>query len=245
MKKSTELLNVALTELKTLDSSLRGDDLAAIATAREAVKTAVDATNEQIRSEYYAEFLDTDNPFLTAITLEFLDVYKVVEKTDKNGVASAEIKPRKELIDLEAFEKSVTDRKLANNGQWIFWVEKFAYIVGARATKDVGGNLDKFKNAFKLSTTAEKDCDIGATPTSNRQMTKQLQTIIDGIVFVDNGSGLNELKAETRDVARIVTVCCKDANDSNNVVMPRVKTIKNLVVKAINRIATNGTYEAE
>jgi len=245
MKKSQELLNVALTELKTLDVALRGDDAAAIEAARTKVKEAVDATNEQIRAEYYAEFLEAENPFLTAIMTEFLDVCRLVEKTDKHGVSSAEIKPRKELIDLEAFEKSVPDRRLAVNGQWIFWVEKFAYIVGARATKEIGGNADKYRNAFKLSTTAEKECDVGATPTSNRQMTKQLQKIIDGIVFIDDGKGLNELKAETRDVARIVAVCCRDAKESNNVVMPRTGTIKNLVVKAINRIATNGTYEAE
>jgi hypothetical protein len=243
MKESAKLLQVALTELKTLDNALKGDDLAAIEAARTTVKEAVDKTNEQIRSEYYANFLETDNPFLEAIKVEFLDVYRLVEKL-KDDVASAEILPRKELIDLEAFEKSVTNRQLAVNGQWIFWVEKFAYVVGARATKDIGGNMDKFANAFKISATA-KECDIGATPTSNRQMTKQLQTIIDGIVFVDNGDGLNELKAETRDVARIITVACRDAKDSNNVVMPRAKTVRNLIVKAMNRIALNGTYEAE
>ena len=249
MKKSTEIFNnEVMTAQKELQDALFSKDktdINLLMTKREALHKAVETCNEQIRSEFNAEFLATDNPFLTAIKKEFIDIYAAKEKENKKtGKIEVVVDMRKELIDLQALESLSLDKQLAVNGQWIYWVEKFAYVVGARCTKEVGGNIDRFKDLFKLSETANS-CDIGATPTSNAQMLKQLQTIIDGIVFIDNGQGLNELKALTIDVARIVLTCCRDSKNSNNIVTPRGKTMVNLIIKAINRIATNSTYEVE
>ena len=247
MKKSTEIFNtdILAAQKELQDALYNGVEVTVVNAKRETLKSAVERCNEEIRSENDLEFLAAENPFLTAITTEFIDIYKFVEKEDKKtGKITVEVGMKKELIDLQRLESLALDRRLAANCQWIYWVEKFAYVVGARCTKEVGGNHAKYAEAFKISQTAN-GLDIGATPTSNNQMLKQLQTIIDGILFIDNGSGLNELKALTVDVQRIVLTCCKDSKDSNNIVTPRANTMTRLIVKAMNRIITGGTYEAE
>ena len=222
-----------------------GASVAEVKALREALGKVTEECNDAIRYEFDTKYLATENPFREAILELTIPIFKPYEREDKKThkisvVMEQNVLDFVNLLRLEAASKT----PLAAHGQWHYWVEKLAFNVGARATKEIDGDLSKFEKAFKIDEVA-KACDIGATPTSNSDLTKQLQKIVDGIIFEDNGNGENAIKVLTKDVKWLLLICCKEKRENRNVVMPRKDTMIRLVMKVINRILTDGTYEAE
>lgn len=227
------------------DAHLSGD-LGKLKTAKEAATVALTEVNDEIIVRDYEKFLKDKKPMRAAIIAEFHKLYtfKEIKAKGTDTVVDIKLDNILRLVDIGDFEDYKADGMLCENHQWVNYMKKFTYIVGCRATTEIGGSLDNFKKIAKLEKAA-RACDIGATPTSNTQMAKQLQKIVDCIIFEGNGKGQNKLKVLNADAARLVLCACRDSKNSNNVVMPKVKTITGLVTKCINRILTNGTYEAE
>ncbi len=81
------------------------------------------------------------------------------------------------------------------------------------------------------------------TPISKKTLTRELQKIVDAIIFVDNGKGLNQYKVTSWDVAFIVLCSCKQGKKPKTIAMPKDTTITKLLIQVINRIMTGDSYE--
>ena len=216
-----------------------------LAMQEKARKSVEDFNTEQLKV-IFSKLLAEKHPFRTAVErcyYPFLKVSFPIEKETK--IQSAELEMTDEVINLPELEKASKKRPLAYDPSWIFRIEAFTRNMAARATEDIGGDMKKFHDCYKICEKA-KGCDVGATPTSNTQMLKQLQIIIDGILFEDNGKGENVYKAIKKDVMYILyTMCKRSGKNRLTVSMPRPTTMCKLVTEVLHRIVTNSGYTAD
>lgn len=244
-KTANELFEIAEKAVNQLNKIIADDKHSEIKSQRKLATEAVEAANAAYRKESNAIFLAAEYPFFEAIKTGYIDCLRLNVTVNKDtGLEEASIETGEEVVDLRALEDECKNKMLAHNGKWIYWAEKFTFVMAARVNADIGGDSKKFTQMYKISQTA-RDCDIGATPTSNAQMLKQLQAIIDGILFEDNGEGLNVYKALSKDVNYINRVMTKRGKGRLSVSMPRQSTMIRLVTEVLHRIVTGGAYTSE
>lgn len=80
-------------------------------------------------------------------------------------------------------------------------------------------------------------------PISKTTLTKELQRLVDAIIFEDNGEEKNIYKVTSQDIAFMVLTACKAGKQPKTVTMPKGNTVIKLVVQVINRILKGDSYE--
>ena len=91
-----------------------------------------------------------------------------------------------------------------------------------------------------------REIDLGGTPDSNTQICKQLQMVVDAIIYEDNGKGKNLYRVNNHDVAYLLMVYTQ----RNNKKVCSVRIAKNsymhkLVLDVMHRILTGKVYDLE
>lgn len=251
-KDASQTLADLVEAVNQLNLVINGSDAKAITEATLAVDTARKTHNEQLILTALRGFLKAEKPILAALKQGFIDQVKIKIVLHKSKQGKMEIVTREATIEdgnpmtvpLEALEKEYTEvGMLCVNGQWPYMTEKFCKLMNAKATADVGGDTAKFAQFYKIQPKAQ-DCDMGAMPTSNTQVTKQLQRIVDAILFEGNDKEQNIYKVEGRDVKFIEYVMIREGKTAG-IVCCRPQTMIKLITKALHRIVNNGTYDVE
>ena len=234
-----QLFHVAELEVEQWNAAIEVDSYSLIFECKEKLNITLETLNTLRRKQAYIRFAASLNPMLAALTDGFISI----NKTSKvKGEEAYELVETDDLVNLKEFAKACKG-KIANNQYWYYGLECFSFLMAARANDDIGGDSVKFLSKYKISKKAKRE-GLAETPTSMAQMIKELQKVIDGIIFEDNGKGVNKYKVISKDVNRILLVMCKDGNGLE-VRLPRVDTMLRLVTKAAHRIVTNGEYPAE
>lgn len=141
-------------------------------------------------------------------------------------------------IDLLAFCKRA---KLDTDWQYI--VSKFNQLMCLRTAKTLGFSTAEIKaltSSYYLRDLA-KQIEMGATPTSNTQVCKQLQRVIDNILPNENGEA--NYKCNNYDVAYLDALYSKKSNKSRLTV--RVSNdafLRRTLVDILYRLVTGGKY---
>ena len=203
----------------------------------------VKTLNGNMQAEEFAILRDAERPMMAAILKLMIPKVSVSLQVDsETKVASWQIKDSASVINLVAFENFCGGKAIANVSGWRYTAEHFAKLLSARVTKDIGGDYEKLMKEYKLSKTAKANETQEPIPTSNTQLTKGLQKLVDMILFDDNGSKLNQYKVTSEDVHFMLYLAVKAAKEPKTATMPQAKTVIGLTAQIINRIVTGTAY---
>lgn len=194
--------------------------------------------NTMMTNEQFATMRSAENPMAEAILK--LQINGVRCKQD-NKTGAFELADIKNMIDLAKFDRFCDPKTIAHNAGWVYMVGNLARLFAAYATNEVGGNWQALLNDFWLDKHTFRTPE--ADPISKKTLTRELQQVVDAVIFVDNGKGLNQYKVTSQDVAFMVLCSCKQGKTPKTIVMPKDTTITKLLIQVINRIMTGGSYD--
>ena len=212
-----------------LNEALKGDSVAAIATAREAANKAVSAYNDEMQSEFFAQFSEAEAPMLAAIKQGEIPWVKLSQKVDK-GVTTVKDDEVQKVVNLAAFEDAAKT-KVSNNGQWRWKVEPFTRNVLKNLAGTIEAKADYSK--FAMSDKAEQK----PVQSSNTQLLVQLQEIIEGIIA--------GYKVDSRDLNFVKMLAVKRGKKLGSITNVKATTMLELIEIALHQIVTKAAYTAE
>ena len=242
-EKKNEILSAisALNKLLVNNESKKAD----IDKALENIQSEIKAYNAERTRLTFVGLAQTDEPVKNAIIQLNFDIIKLKTNKDKDtDKVSYELVNAKKQIELLEFSKYLGKASFADEN-WKYKVEKFNQLITFKAVKDLNGDMNTIAKSFYISKLAES-VDLGKTPTSNTQVLKQLQTVVDAIIHENKSENddTNKFKVLSHDVAYIVKLMCKRA-DSGKIVMPKVSSMHTLVMDVLHRIVCDLDYKIE
>ena len=209
-----------------------------IAKLLHSVSENVSKLNLMLTNEDFAILRATERPMYTAIMV--LEMNKVTLGQDKEN-GKYMLVDGKKIIDLAAFNRFCEPQKISNESGWVYRADNMARLLSAYATAELGGDWKELLNVYRLNKHTERTQE--KNPVSKKTLTRELQSLVDAIIFIDNGKKENQIKVTSQDVAFMVLTACKAGKKPKTVVMPKGNTIIKLVVQVINRILKGDSYE--
>lgn len=209
-----------------------------IAKLLHSVSENVSKLNLMLTNEDFAILRATERPMYTAIMV--LEMNKVTLGQDKEN-GKYMLVDGKKIIDLAAFNRFCEPQKISNESGWIYRADNMARLLSAYATAELGGDWKELLNVYRLNKHTERTQE--KNPVSKKTLTRELQSLVDAIIFIDNGKKENQIKVTSQDIAFMVLTACKAGKKPKTVVMPKGNTIIKLVVQVINRILKGDSYE--
>lgn len=248
MSKQIDRVNSAYNEftkkIANYEKALKKNDLEAVAKAEEELKEAEGQYREEKQVLVFSELREADAPIKAAIErLEFETVGHKVErdKETKRIVGIAEVSKTVQ-IDLVKFCK-FCDLPT----QWQYKVQMLNKLLCLRAAAELKltkAQIKEIDDSFAMDKLA-KEVELGGTPTSNTQIVKQLQTVVDAIYFEDNGKGVNKFKVNNHDVAYLLMCYTRRGKQSLKVQTAKHTVMHSLVVDVMHRVITGKTYDID
>ena len=212
-----------------LNEALKGDSVAAIATAREAANKAVAEYNAEMLADFFAEFKKDEAPMLAAIKQGEIPWVKLSQKEEK-GITTVKENEVQKVVNLAAFEDAVKI-PVSNNGQWRWKVEPFTRNVLKNLAGTIEAKADYSK--FAMSDKAEQK----PIASSNTQLLAQLQEIIEGIIA--------GYKVDSRDLNFVKMLAVKRGKKMGSITNVKATTMLELIEIALHQIVTKAAYTAE
>ena len=209
-----------------------------IAVLLHGVSENVSKLNLMLTNEDFAILRETERPMYTAIMV--LEMNRVTLGQDKEN-GKYMLVDGKKIIDLAAFNRFCEPQKISNESGWIYRADNMARLLSAYATAELGGDWKELLNVYRLNKHTERTQE--KNPVSKKTLTRELQSLVDAIIFIDNGKKENQIKVTSQDIAFMVLTACKAGKKPKTVVMPKGNTIIKLVVQVINRILKGDSYE--
>lgn len=198
----------------------------------------VSKLNLMVMNEEFSVLRASDKPMYNAIMA--LEVSKVTLGQDKEN-GKYMLVDGKKIIDLAAFNRFCEPKKISNESGWVYRADNMARLLSAYATAELGGDWKELLNVYRLNKHTERTQE--KNPVSKKTLTRELQSLVDAIIFIDNGKKENQIKVTSQDIAFMVLTACKAGKKPKTVVMPKGNTIIKLVVQVINRILKGDSYE--
>lgn len=202
------------------------------------VSENVSKLNLMLTNEDFAILRATERPMYTAIMV--LEMNRITLGQDKEN-GKYMLVDGKKIIDLAAFNRFCEPQKISNESGWIYRADNMARLLSAYATAELGGDWKELLNVYRLNKHTERTQE--KNPVSKKTLTRELQSLVDAIIFIDNGKKENQIKVTSQDIAFMVLTACKAGKKPKTVVMPKGNTIIKLVVQVINRILKGDSYE--
>ena len=209
-----------------------------IAVLLHSVSENVSKLNLMLTNEDFAILRATERPMYTAIMV--LEMNRITLGQDKEN-GKYMLVDGKKIIDLAAFDRFCEPKKISNESGWVYRADNMARLLSAYATAELGGDWKELLNVYRLNKHTERTQE--KNPVSKKTLTRELQSLVDAIIFIDNGKKENQIKVTSQDIAFMVLTACKAGKQPKTVVMPKGNTIIKLVVQVINRILKGDSYE--
>lgn len=203
---------------------------------------------EYTRAAFHAvalELLDDDAPMLAAAKALNFETLKHKDKEDENGIKSRELVTAERPLDFVALESFFVERgkKFGADSTWAYKVAAFNRLLCMRTAQSIGADVKTVAEKFATPTQA-RDINLGKTPTSNTQLLKQLQMIIDSMLYVEGEKG-NIYKANSHDVGYLLSLYAKKGHGVLSVAAARPKYLEKLIAEILHRIVTEKSYNIE
>lgn len=190
----------------------------------------------------YDEYAKKDNPIIEIIKAYS---YKTIghretpskDKDESKRIVSVDGIEKERQIDLLAFCKRA---KLDTD--WQYTASKFNQLMCLRAAKELGADVKAIAKSYFLQDTVKK-IEMGATPTSNTQVCKLLQRVIDEILPNETDDGKAIYKVNNHDVAYLDDLYGKKSNKAKLTV--RVSNdafLRRILVDIAYRLVTGSMY---
>jgi len=235
-------------KIKEYNESLKKNDLKKVSKAESELRELEKEYSSSMMAKVCDEIAEKsektgENPVKLAIEKYQYEVLSHKTNRDDNGaVESIELAYRMRQIDLVKFCK-----RCRLDTAWQYAVESFNQLLALRVATEL--KLSKKKileicNSFNMNKLAER-AEAGDTPASTTQICKKLQSIIDKILYVDNGKGKNKFSANSHDVAYILHTYCKRGKKTLSVAVAKNSFMHTLLVDVMHRIVTGKVYDLE
>ena len=210
------------------------------------------------KAEVYAQLDQTANPMLEAARMGEFD-YEGFRFDKETGemvlmVRVAVIRAADYTTHLLKLSSSkVTGARFPKNGvfthghAWEYMCEKLGLLLAYRAQKELGGSpevLAELLKTYPIREAAQKE-KAGATPTSNTQLLKLLQPIIDALVWEDDGKGGNAVKANGKDVAFLVSCFTSHGKGIGSIKVLKGQKVADYIFEAVHMIVTGKPYQLQ
>jgi hypothetical protein len=244
-KTLSELLIEAENAKKELNAAILSDSFSQVAKCKATFDKSVKDYNELAVVLDFITLRSKSEPMKAAIEQLEIATIKSKENKDKDtGTITYTLEPATKQVDLVAFDEFCQREKLdiTPDRLWKYKVEKFCLLVTYKVMKDFGLDTKKLESTYYISDVANQ-IDMGKTPTSNTAMLKQLQTIVDAMIYEAEGEK-NTYKATSHDVKYIVAVMTRRSK-SKVIAAPNPSTMHTLVMDVLNRIITDGAYSVD
>lgn len=209
-----------------------------IAVLLHGISENVSKLNLMLTNEDFAILRATERPMYTAIMV--LEMNRITLGQDKEN-GKYMLVDGKKIIDLAAFNRFCEPKKISNESGWVYRADNMARLLSAYATAELGGDWKELLNVYRMNKHTERTQE--KNPVSKKTLTRELQSLVDAIIFIDNGKKENQIKVTSQDIAFMVLTACKAGKQPKTVVMPKGNTIIKLVVQVINRILKGDSYE--
>lgn len=258
-----EMLSEDLTKIEDAVSryndAMKDNDNKAMRQAEEDLKKAEGTYREDKQSQLFSLLKETENPVLEAVKqhsfLTYTHKMNKVEGVDM-GLEIAENK--RIQIDLVRF---CTVCGLSVD--WVLEAQKFNKLLCLRTAKELGlsdSEVKKIDDSFAMNKLLKK-AECGETPTSNTQMLKALQQIVDKVLYVEataeemmtpegkpvkNPTGTkNRYRVNNSDVKYLVATYTKKGKAALSVAVSKNKAFIDVIADILHRIVTENSYTVE
>lgn len=238
-----EIKNRMVALIKGYNEALKAKNLDDMTATEKAVRDAEAEFAAQSQADLFSECKKAENPILEGVRRYTYPVMK--HKIDRDG----ELITGMELVDDR--EKQIDLVKLCKFCNlpylWAYKVEKAGELLCIRTAKELGMTTDEIKriaNTYRMAKAAE-EVELGGTPTSNNQIVKLLQKVIDDIIFEDDGNGKNKYKVNSHDVAYLLMCYTKRGRKQLSVTVAKASFLHGLIVDVLHRIVCGLKYGLE
>ena len=143
---------------------------------------------------------------------------------------------KEKQISLVKFEDYFKDIKIntSPSDDWRYAIQKFNQLLCIKAAKELGIKHNPIKELFYMNKTA-KSIELGQTPTSNTTILKQLQTIINKMLYTEGEHG-NIYKASSKDVAYLNMLYTKKGKTVLSIATANHEFLNCLVMDILHKI---------
>lgn len=225
------------------NEALKENDLAKATRTEQELKDAETAYAEAKCTEVFGELSKSENPVKAAVEMHsYLVVSHRVKREEGTVIGFEIVEDKVRQIDLIKFCEFC---KLPTN--WKYKVEKFNQLLALRTANELKmtkAQIKKICDSFYMSDLA-RQVEMGATPDSNTAICKQLQQVVDAILFEDNGKGKNIHRVNNHDVAYLLMCYTKRGKKVLSVAVAKNSYIQRLVLDVMHRIVTHKAYDLE
>lgn len=199
-------------------------------------------------TKVFEELCTKDKPIIEALKMHSFKVPShKVKSNDKGIIESIETFEKDRQLDLLKF---CAHAKLSTS--WQYDASKFNKLLCLRAAVELGYDKDdikKLSEKYSLQSKA-KEIEMGKTPTSNTQICKLLQKVIDQIVFVPkivDGEPIEEnvYRCNNHDVQYLLALYTKKGKEKLSVAVSKDDFLRRIIATVLHRVVTNGRYSVE
>lgn len=195
--------------------------------------------NRNICLRFYDKSASAENPMLVAINKYSLPAIGVKEERDGTRVLGYILDGEKiqqiDLLDMSRYLRINTD--------WKYETERLNLVLCLRLATEIGISAKRAKeisDTFSMSEIAKK-LDLGETPTSNTQIVKRVQSIVDSII----GNSTHGYKVNNHDLAYISACYSKKGKKALTVRSANAGLLRTLVYDIAHRVVSGKVYDME
>lgn len=226
-------------------------DLSALYKAEEALNKAEKEYERVLVTIIYDELLATTEPIVEAIkrysykTLRHRDKKSEGESKKVIGLELVEKERQLDLLKFCEYSKSAGGVELPTD--WQYAAAKLNQLLCLRAAKTLkctDAEIAEIAKSYYLKEQARK-LEMGETPTSDTQICKALQIVINGIIFKDDGKGGNAYKCNNHDVAYLLGCYTKKGKKALSLAVAKDGFFRLVITEICLRIIENGRYTVE
>ncbi len=226
------------------NAALKENDFATMSRVEGELKEAEASYAETKSTEVFSRLRDTESPVKSAIAEHSYLVIGHRPKKGEGGVNEGYqiIEDKVRQIDLVKFCKFCNLPTM-----WQYGVERFNQLLAMRAATELKmtkAQIKKICDSFYMNELS-RQIEMGGTPDSNTAICKQLQQVLDGILFEDNGKGKNVYRVNNHDVAYLLMCYTKRGKKTLSIAVAKNAYMHRLVLDVAHRIVTNKAYDLE
>lgn len=226
--------------IKEWNSAFKKQDLKGMTAAEAALKTSEAEYLEVKQHEVFCELKKAEKPVIAAVTRYSFPVLKHKTVREDGIEVGIELTEKERQIDLVKFCKFCE-----LDTSWAYKVEKFGQLLCLRAAKELNMSAAEIKqiaSTYYMKELARKE-NLGETPTSNTQIVKALQKVVDTFMFEAGDNGANVYKVNNHDVAYLLMCYTKRSNRKElTVQVSKTGFVHALLMDICHRIVTGGVY---
>lgn len=231
-------------QIKLFNESLKNGDFSAMAKAETELKELETEYADLKQTEVFDEVGETDNPIKAAIVKYWYPTlsHKNIRE-DGKLVRFGLVDDKMRQIDLVKLAKYCNIK-----ADWQYKIEKFNQLLCLRAAHELKltkKEIEGICNSFYMNKLS-REVEMGGTPDSNTQICKQLQMIVDEMVFEDDGKGKNKYKVNNHDVAYLL-MCYTKKNNKKALSISTAKhsVVHRLVMDIEHRVILGKVYSLD